>query len=56
VLAQAGVCKAIEALGDQTGLAAAKASLEEYLKAAVMTITPRDQLGNKKIVSGWRGF
>ncbi len=56
VLAQATACKALEAINDQTGLANAKVALSEYMEFATKLITPRDQQGKKKVVSGWRSF
>lgn len=56
VLAQATACKALEAQGDQMGLQVALPKLQEYLQAATKVVTPRDQGGSKKVVSGWRRF
>lgn len=53
-LAQAAAYRALGALNDPTGLANAKVALDEYLKAAVLLITPRDMQGLKKVVSSWR--
>lgn len=55
-LAQATVCKGLEATGDSQGLANATAKLDVYRKSAVSLITPRDQSGPKKIVSRWGRF
>jgi hypothetical protein len=56
VLAQATVCKALEALGDQAGLMASKTNLSERVSNALRLITPRDQSGPKKVVSNWRNW
>lgn len=56
VLAQSTAVKALEAQGDQVGLAAAAAKLEKYVQAATLVITPRAQQAQKKVVSGWRRF
>lgn len=56
VLAQSAACKALEAQGDQAGLAAASAKLREYVQAATLVITPRAQQAQKKVTSGWRRF
>ncbi len=53
-IVQATVCKALESIGDAQGLGAAKESLQGKLQAAIKLITPRNQTGNKKVVSGWR--
>lgn len=56
VLAQAAACAALEAQGDQAGLAAGKAKLDAYMTAAVKLLTPRDQQGPKKVLSSWRRY
>lgn len=56
VLAQMGACSALEAAGDQAGLAAGQAKLGRYLESAGKLLTPRDQQGPKKVVSPWRRF
>ncbi len=56
VLAQAAVCKALEAIKDLTGLKSAAEKLMIYEKAAIGLITPRDQNGPKKVCASWRRF
>jgi hypothetical protein len=56
VLMQATCCRGLAALNDQTALQSAKAILKEYMDAATKILTPRDQGGNKKVVSNWRRF
>ncbi len=56
ILAQATACKALEAIKDMPGLQAAAEKLAQYQKAAVNLMTPRDQNGPKKVLSGWRRF
>ena len=56
VLTQATCCRALVALNDQTALVSGKAELAEYVDKAVKILTPRDQQGNKKVVSNWRRF
>lgn len=56
ILMQATCCRGLAALNDQTALVSAKAILKEYMDAATKLLTPRDQGGNKKIVSNWRQF
>ena len=56
VLVQATLCKCLEALGDQVGLQAASASLQTKIQNAVALITPREQLGQKKVTSNWRNW
>lgn len=56
LLAQATAVRALGAINDATGLAPAKADLETMAQAAVKLLTPRDHLGTKRIVSGWRGY
>lgn len=54
VLMQATCCRGLAALNDQTALVSAKAILKEYMEAATKLLTPRDQGGNKRVVSSWR--
>lgn len=54
VLAQATAVKALEATGDSQGLQMAMAKLDQYQRAAILMITPRDQGAQKKVVSSWR--
>lgn len=56
VLTQATCCRGLAAIKDQAGLESAKIDLNAYLLAAVNLLTPRDQLGLKKVVSNWRQF
>lgn len=56
VLAQATACRALEAIGDEKGLMAASETLKTKAQNAVRLITPRDQLGSKKVLSGWRNL
>jgi hypothetical protein len=56
VLAQAAAVKGLEAIKDTQGLESAAKKLEAYQAAAVRMITPRDQEGQKKVVSAWRKF
>lgn len=56
VLAQAAACKALEAVKDTAGLKNAAEALEKYVAAALRIMTPRDQNGPKKVLSGWRRF
>lgn len=56
VLAQMVVCKALEAIGDAQNLQFAQSNMKSYMDSALRTITPRDQTGPKKVVSGWRNF
>lgn len=56
ILAQATACKGLEAINDQTALPAASAKLAMYIENATKMLTPRDEYGSKKVVSGWRNF
>lgn len=56
VLVQATCCRALGALNDQTALATAKAILKELMDKGTRLLTPRDQGGNKRVVSNWRRF
>ncbi len=56
VLAQATCVRGLEATNDAIGLKSATATLQAYMQAAVKMLTPRDQLGNKKVVSRWRAL
>lgn len=56
VLAQATCVRGLEATNDEIGLKAAMPTLQAYMQGAVKMLTPRDQLGNKKVVSSWRLF
>jgi hypothetical protein len=55
VLAQMTVVKALEAIGDREGAAAAKDDLKTIQQAALMLVTPRVQGSNKKVIGrNWR--
>lgn len=54
VLAQAACVRALSAIGDKNNLPDAKADLDKYIGSVVKTLTPRDQLGQKKVISQWR--
>lgn len=56
VLALMATCVGLEAIKDQAGLALAKSALDEAIRSAILLMTPRDQTGPKKVVSGWRQF
>jgi hypothetical protein len=56
LLAQATACRALAAVNDPTGLPNAKGDLQIMAASAVKLLTPRDQGGSKRIVSGWRQF
>lgn len=56
VLAQATAVKALEAINDPIALPIAQSKLNAYLQSMVQSVTPRDQTGLKKVVSGWRTF
>lgn len=53
VLAQAAATKVLQANGDQANAAISEQVLAEYMSNALKLITPRDQAGTKKVVSGW---
>ncbi len=56
LLAQATAVRALGAINDATALGNAKADLSIMAQAAVKLLTPRDQQGSKRVVSGWRQF
>lgn len=53
VLAQATVCKVLEALGDREGLAAAEAKLQREMDAARTLISPRVDGESEKVSGGF---
>jgi hypothetical protein len=56
VLAQATAVQLLSALGDKAAYEDKKGELNEMIKSAVKTITPRDVFGTKKVKSDWRNF
>lgn len=55
-LEQMTLVKALQAVGDSANFAIAKGELEDARADVIKLITPRDQLGNKKVVSNWRNW
>ncbi len=56
ILGQAAAVKALESAGDVTGLSVAAPKLAQYLETMNKAMTPRQQQGTKRVVSGWRRF
>lgn len=56
LLSQMTAKRALLATNDQIGLANATAAIAETASSAIQMITPRDQSGSKKVISGWRNF
>lgn len=56
LLAQMTARRALQAINDSQGLANSQPIIQETIEAAVKILTPRDQYGSKRVVSGWRQF
>ncbi len=56
ILAQASACRGLEAIKDIAGLQNALQTLEKNQSAATKLMTPRDQQGPRKVLSGWRRY